>query len=196
MRDFGSLQDEDFIRGRVPMTKREIRILTLSQAGITENSVIVDIGAGTGSLSVTAALAAPNGQVYAWERSAEGQMLVRRNAAKFGVTNLRLLAMEAPQGMEGLPVCDAVLIGGSGGRLKDVLEAADDHLKPGGRIVINCITVQTLSAGLEYMRAQGGRYRYDAVQVQVNRLVPAGPYDMLKAANPVYILTGIKQSEE
>ena len=83
------IPDEDFIRGKVPMTKREIRILTIANAQLEEDSVVCDVGAGTGSLSIESALQAPLGRVYAIERKPEALELIKRNAEKFGVDNLR-----------------------------------------------------------------------------------------------------------
>lgn len=181
------MEDDAFIRGTVPMTKRDIRILTLAKARIRPDSVVYDIGAGTGSLSIEAAFQAGEGHVYAIERNPEGVRLIHENAGKFRVKNLTVIHEEAPRGLDGLPPCDAVLIGGSGGHLARLFEALEGKLKQGGRIVLNCITIQTLVQCIEYMRDHPG-YTYEAIQVQVSCLRQVGPYDMAKAYNPVYIV--------
>ena len=191
---FLGIEDDEFIRGRVPMTKQEIRIMTLAKAHIAPEAVVLDIGAGTGSLSIEAARQASRGHVYALEKNPEGVQLIKQNQAKFGVSNLTVLQAEAPDGIGGLPVCDAVFIGGSGRRLPDILEAADEKLREGGRIVLNCITIQTLSVCLSYMR-QKENYSYEAMQMQVNRLEKLGGYDMAKAINPIYIVTCTKKTK-
>jgi cobalt-precorrin-6B (C15)-methyltransferase len=112
--DFLGIADEEFIRQDVPMTKQEIRILSLVKAQIAPDAVVYDIGAGTGSLSIEAARLAPKGEVYAIERSSAGINLIRANAANFGVTNMQVIQAEAPDGLAGLPEADAILIGGSG----------------------------------------------------------------------------------
>ena len=173
------------------MTKREIRILTIAAAHLAEDAVVYDIGAGTGSLSIEAALAAPHGHVYALERKAEGLELIQRNAAKFGAANLTAIGAEAPDGMEDLPPCDAAIIGGSGSHLAEILAVLRGKLRSGGRIVLNCITVQTLATALQWLREAEG-FSYEAVSVQVNRLQQIGPYDMAKAENPIYIITAVK----
>ncbi len=189
MKHFLGIEDEEFIRGKVPMTKKEIRILTLAGAKIKSADIVCDIGAGTGSLSVEAALLAREGHVYAVERKREAVELIRQNAAKFGAENITIIESEAPQGLEQLPQSlDAAMIGGTGSHLEEILDFLDARLKPGGTIVINCITVQTLSSSLAYMRKKSG-YIYDTVQVQVNRLKKVGPYDMAEAINPVYIIS-------
>lgn len=182
------IPDAEFIRGKVPMTKQEIRILTIAKAGIRPGDMVLDVGAGTGSLSCEAAMqAGEDGMVYAIERNPEGIGLIEANAEKFGLDNIQIIHAEAPAGMEELPRLDAVLIGGSGKRLEPILDRAGELLKTGGRIVLNCITVQTLMQCLNYMRASE-LYKYETVQVQVNRWEQVGSYDMAKAANPIFIV--------
>lgn len=187
--DFLGMDDEAFLRGKVPMTKQEIRILSLVKARIKPDAVIYDIGAGTGSLSIEAARLAPQGMVYALERTPAGVELIQANAAKFMIRNLRTVEAEAPEGLELLPAADTVLIGGSGGRLAEILDAVTPKLKAEGRIVLNCITIQTLMQCLEYMRAHSEVFAYEAIQVQVSRLRQIGSYDMAKAENPIFIVT-------
>lgn len=170
------------------MTKQEIRILTLTKAKIQEDDVIWDIGAGTGSLSIESALLAPGGHVYAVERKGEGTDLIRKNADKFHVENITILEGEAPAALASLPACNVVLIGGSGKKLREILDAADQQLVHGGRIVLNCVTIQTLYEALAYMRKRSD-YKYEAVQIQANRLNSVGDYDMVQALNPIHIIT-------
>ena len=182
------IPDAEFIRGKVPMTKQEIRILTIAKAGIKQGDIVLDVGAGTGSLSCEAAMQAGNdGMVYAIERNPEGIGLIAANAEKFGLDNVHIIHAEAPAGMDELPRLDTVLIGGSGKRLEPILDRAGELLKTGGRIILNCITVQTLMQCLNYMRASE-LYKYETVQVQVNRWEQVGSYDMAKAANPIFIV--------
>ena len=186
------IPDAEFIRGKVPMTKQEIRILTIAKAGIKQGDIVLDVGAGTGSLSCEAAMQAGNdGMVYAIERNPEGIGLIGANAEKFGLDNVHIIHAEAPAGMDELPRLDAVLIGGSGKRLEPILDRAGELLKTGGRTILNCITVQTLMQCLNYMRASE-LYKYETVQVQVNRWEQVGSYDMAKAANPIFIVTSEK----
>ena len=187
--DFLGIADEEFIRQDVPMTKQEIRILSLVKAQIAPDAVVYDIGAGTGSLSIEAARLAPKGEVYAIERSSAGINLIRANAANFGVTNMQVIQAEAPDGLADLPEVDAILIGGSGSRLPEILETVTPKLKQTGRLVLNCITVQTLMQCIEFMRQHSDIYIYEAIQVQVTRLQQVGTYDMAKANNPIYIVT-------
>lgn len=188
------LPDAAFVRGKVPMTKQEIRILTLVKAQIGPRDIVYDIGAGTGSLSIEAARLALEGHVYAVERKEEAIRLIEANGERFGLENLSVIEAEAPAGLENLPLADAVLIGGSGGHLASILDCVAEKLREGGRLVLNCITVQTLAAALDYLHAHEAVYRYEAVQVQVSRLRRVGPYDMADAQNPVYIITCTKEA--
>ena len=185
------IPDEEFIRGKVPMTKQEIRILTLAKARIGKQYMVADIGAGTGSISCEAALLASEGKVFAIERKVEGIELIKANAQKFGIENLHVIQGEAPDGMEQLPGLDAAIVGGSGSRLEPILDRLDELLKAGGRIILNCITVQTLMQCLNYMRKKES-YSYETIQVQVNHWEQVGVYDMAKAANPIFIVTCVK----
>lgn len=182
------IPDEEFIRGKVPMTKQEIRILTIAKLRLSEDAVVCDVGAGTGSISIEMALQAPRGKVYAIERKAEAVELIGKNVEKFNVDNLEIIAAEAPDGMENLPELDAAVIGGSGSHLEPILDVLDSKLKDGGRIVLNCITIQTLWQCIDYMKKRSD-YEYEVMQVQVSRFEQIGSYDMAKAQNPIFIVT-------
>ena len=183
------IKDKEFVRGKVPMTKEEIRILTIAKAQIAHNAVICDVGAGTGSLSIEAARLAPAGHVYAIEKNPEGIGLIAENAKRFGVENITVIEGAAPDALAGLPELDVALIGGSGRKLSDILDIIGERLRPNGRIVANAITMQTVAACLDYFHTHADRYTYEAIQVQISRLERVGPYDMAKALNPIYIIT-------
>ncbi|SEH36311.1 precorrin-6Y C5,15-methyltransferase (decarboxylating) subunit CbiT [Selenomonas sp. KH1T6] len=194
--DYLGIDDEEFIRGKVPMTKKEIRILSLVNARLAPDSLVYDIGAGTGAISVEAARLVPKGRVYALERNPEAITLIRANAANFALRNITVINEEAPEGIAALPKCDAVFVGGSGGRLVPILDAVAMKLKSRGRIVVNCITVQSLMQAIEYFRSRDAEFSYETIQVQVTHLQQIGPYDMAKAVNPVYILTAQKWDKD
>lgn len=183
------IADEEFIRDKVPMTKEEIRILTMCKAKIRPDNIIWDIGAGTGSLSIEAALLAPQGEVYAIEKKDLAVDLLHQNIAKFKLEDkVKVIAIEAPKGLDELPNCDVVFIGGSGKHMFEILDIIDSKLSVGGRIIVNAVTIQTISEITTYMK-QKENYTYEAIQVQVNRLRQIGSYDMFNAQNPVYIVT-------
>lgn len=185
------IDDEKFLRGKVPMTKREIRILTLVNAQIRAEDLIVDVGAGTGSISIEAAKLAIGGHVYAVEKEPAAVKLIQQNAEKFNVKNLTVIEATAPECFENIPPLDVAIIGGTGGWLMEILNAVDEKLKIGGRIVLNFITVQSLASCLGWLKVHSN-YSYDAIQVQINRLQNVGFKDMTKALNPVHIVTAKK----
>lgn len=184
------IDDEEFLRGKVPMTKQEIRILTLAKARLEFDSVVADIGAGTGSITIEAAKLAPNGKIFAIERKVEAVELIKRNVEKFSVGNVEIICAEAPEGLETLPELDAAIIGGSGGQLEKILDVLGGKLKSGGCIVLNSITIQTTATAIEYFKARA--WKYEAFQVQITRLERVGRYDMSKALNPVTIIAAEK----
>ncbi|MDD6218276.1 MAG: precorrin-6Y C5,15-methyltransferase (decarboxylating) subunit CbiT [Selenomonadaceae bacterium] len=193
MKTFLGIPDDSFIRGKIPMTKQEIRILTIAKLCLPEDGVIADIGAGTGSISIEAALQMPKGHVFSIERKQEGIDLIKANSAKFEVNNITVIEAEAPDGMAELPELDAAVIGGSGSKLSPILDLLDRKLKHGARLVLNCVTLQTISQASDWLRKAKEEYIYEIIQVQVNRWDQIGPYDMAKALNPIFILTAVKK---
>ena len=193
MKTFLGIPDDSFIRGKIPMTKQEIRILTIAKLCLPEDGVIADIGAGTGSISIEAALQMPKGHVFSIERKQEGIDLIKANSAKFEVNNITVIEAEAPDGMADLPELDAAVIGGSGSKLSPILDMLDRKLKHGARLVLNCVTLQTISQASDWLRKAKEEYIYEIIQVHVNRWDQIGPYDMAKALNPIFILTAAKK---
>ena len=193
MKNFLGIPDDSFIRGKIPMTKQEIRILTIAKLCLPEDGVIADIGAGTGSISIEAALQMPKGHVFSIERKQEGIDLIKANSAKFEVNNITVIEAEAPDGMAELPELDAAVIGGSGSKLSPILDMLDRKLKHGARLVLNCVTLQTISQASDWLRKAKEEYIYEIIQVQVNRWDQIGPYDMAKALNPIFILIAVKK---
>ena len=191
MRHFFGIKDEEFIRGDVPMTKKEIRMVVMNEARIEEDSVVLDVGAGTGSISIEAALGAPKGHVYAIERFEKATDLIRQNQEKFGVKNLTIIEAKAPEGMEDLPELDAVIIGGSAGGMGTIMDEVTRLLKVGGRLVVTAVTMET---GYTILKELKGRpYTYEGFQMQVSRFRKVGPYHLLNPLSPIFIVTAVKQ---
>lgn len=187
------LSDDLFIRSKVPMTKQEIRAVSLSKLMPQETDVIYDIGAGTGSCSVELALQAKRGMVYAFERNEEAVQLIEKNKALFGVENLTVVPGEASENLEAMPVPDCVFIGGSGGNLCKMLDTVYAK-NPACRVVINAITVETLIEAAEYYKAHD-TYALDIVNVFAARAKKLGAYNLMMSQNPVYIMTALKKGE-
>lgn len=188
------LADEKFIRGDVPMTKAEIRALVMVKAGIQPEDTVVDIGAGTGSISIEAALAATRGKVYAIERNPEGIELIRRNAAQFGCTNIEVVHGKAPDALRDLPPIDVAIIGGSGGQLSAIFSRLEELLTVGGRVVATAVTAETIAQLLAICKER--KWQYNAIQVQINRLRKAGPYHLYQPLSPILIVQAQPMKEE
>lgn len=182
------IADEAFVRGKVPMTKSEVRAVILSRLAVQEKDIVYDIGAGTGSVSVELACAACRGRVYAIEYQEEALALIGENKRRFGCANIEIVKGMAPEAMAKLPPADAVFIGGTKGKLLLVLKEIIKAKRP-VRIVVSAVTLETLTEVFEdFSRLQ--ITLLDACQVAVTRLEEAGRYHMMKAQNPVFIITG------
>ena len=183
------LKDSDFIRSDVPMTKEEIRWLSIGKLGVMPQDIAFDIGAGTGSVAVEMARKAYEGFVYAIETRDDACELVRQNAARHGTFNLEIVNGEAPGAFEGLPVPDKAFIGGSSGNMDGILKGLLS-LNPDIKIVANAITLRTLGQIREGFEKHGIE-SIDTICVNIAKVKSAGEYDMMTAQNPVYIVTGI-----
>lgn len=168
------------------MTREEVRVISLSKARLGSGMVVWDVGSGTGSIAVEAARLTPGGKVWAVERSPEACRLIYENRARFGADGIEVVEGQAPEALDGLPRPDRVFIGGTGGRLGAVLELVRKKLQPGGRVVINAVTLETLSGALELL---GDSWQAEVVQVSVNKSVKMGSSRLLKAGNPVFIIS-------
>ena len=181
------LPDEAFERGDVPMTKQEVRAAVLAKLAVRPEDILWDVGAGTGSVSVELALAAPRGRVYAVECRPEGCALIKANREKFRTRNLVLVEGLAPDALSDLPAPDAVFIGGSKGSLAAIVDAALDK-NPDARICVSAIALETLSAAVAALTAKGRTVQVS--QIAVSRARAVGRLHLMMAQNPIYLITG------
>lgn len=181
------LPDEAFERGDVPMTKQEVRAAVLAKLAVRPEDILWDVGAGTGSVSVELALAAPRGRVYAVECRPEGCALIKANREKFRTRNLVLVEGLAPAALSDLPAPDAVFIGGSKGNLAAIVDAALDK-NPDARICVSAIALETLSAAVAALTAKGRNVQVS--QIAVSRAKAVGGLHLMMAQNPIYLITG------
>lgn len=181
------LPDEAFERGDVPMTKQEVRAAVLAKLAVHPEDILWDVGAGTGSVSVELALAAPRGRVYAVECRPEGCALIKANREKFRTRNLVLVEGLAPDALSDLPAPDAVFIGGSKGSLAAIVDAALDK-NPDARICVSAIALETLSAAVAALTAKGRTVQVS--QIAVSRARAVGGLHLMMAQNPIYLITG------
>lgn len=181
------LPDEAFERGDVPMTKQEVRAAVLAKLAVRPEDILWDVGAGTGSVSVELALAAPRGRVYAVECRPEGRALIKANREKFRTRNLVLVEGLAPAALSDLPAPDAVFIGGSKGSLAAIVDAALDK-NPDARICVSAIALESLSAAVAALTARGRTVQVS--QIAVSRAKAVGGLHLMMAQNPIYLITG------
>ncbi|RYD06664.1 hypothetical protein N752_03045 [Desulforamulus aquiferis] len=134
----------------VPMTKLEVRIISVSRLRLFPGAVVYDVGAGTGSISVECALQVHPGTVYALERDSHADELLEANIRRFGLNNVKLVPGDAPGTMEKLPLADRIFIGGHAGSLREILTMANEKLKPGGWLVANAVTLETGPLSLNF----------------------------------------------
>ena len=188
------ISDGEFLRGKAPMTKEEVRTVSLSKLRLSEDSVCYDVGAGTGSVSVEMALRAWMGQVYAIEKKEDALALLKENKKKFAVDNLAIIPGVAPEAMTELPAPTHAFIGGSSGNMQDIINLLLEK-NPKVRIVINCITLETVTEAMNAIR-DFVLEDVDIVQLAAARSKSIGRYHMMMGENPIYIISCSGRGEE
>ncbi len=182
------IPDDEFIRGDVPMTKREVRLQILSQLNLRKDAIVYDIGAGTGSVAIESALLARRGRVFAIEANPDACSLIETNKTKFGAYNISVVPGLAPDALAQLPAPDAAFIGGSKGEMKKIISELLQK-NPAVRIVISAVTLETLTEALDLCKsfALSG---LEVGQIAASRANTNGDYTFLQALSPVFILAG------
>jgi cobalt-precorrin-6B (C15)-methyltransferase len=177
-------------------TKEEIRVVTISKARLREGDIVIDIGCGTGGLTVEAALqVSPKGKVYAIDEDETAIKLTMSNAEKFGVEkNVMVVRGRAPDALQNLPRADAIIIGGSSS-LREVLRTSKDKLKPNGRVVVNAILLETATTAIGELKRLGFT-DIDVTQLFVAKGKQVTSGTMMMARNPITIISATKPSEE
>ncbi|HIN34434.1 MAG TPA: precorrin-6Y C5,15-methyltransferase (decarboxylating) subunit CbiT [Dehalococcoidia bacterium] len=179
------------LRGQI--TKREVRAVSLYALGLRPSSVVWDVGSGTGSVAVEAALIAHRGTVYAIERDEASINLLKANVDKWGSGNIRVMAGEAPGILDNLEDPDSVFIGGSGGRLADILDVVAGRLKLDGRIVVNLAVLERTLDTIKKMKELGFATELSMVSSSRGREMPDGA-TRLEALNPVFVVSAQRDS--
>ncbi len=176
------------------VTQAEVRAIALAQLDIRPDSVVWDIGSGSGSVAIEAAMLAPDGTIYAIEPRANELELLRSNAEAFGVSNVQAVAGRAPEALADLPEPDAVFLGGTGRHVGAILRAAFDRLRPGGRLAVNVAAIESLAEAHKLLKALAG-------DVQIwNVAIARGIEQMgrvrFQAVNPTFLLAIIKHDQQ
>ena len=185
------LRDEDFTRGKVPMTKQAVRSLALVALNIQPADCVWDVGAGTGAVSIAMARLAHENFVYAVEKKDEAAALLRLNGERLGAHNMRVIEGAAPKSLLELPTPNKVFIGGSSGNLGLIVERAT-MVNPQVRIVVTAISLETLSEAMSVFKGQG--FEVEAVCINAAVSDRVGSYHLMKAENPIYIITAWRKS--
>ncbi|MCR5212789.1 MAG: precorrin-6Y C5,15-methyltransferase (decarboxylating) subunit CbiT [Eubacterium sp.] len=180
-----SISDQEFIRGKVPMTKEEIRHLSICKLRLKSGDVVYDIGSGTGSIAIEVAGLSKDIKVYAFEYKNEATELIKENIKKHNKSNIKLIQKKAPDGLDQVDKGDAAFIGGSGGRLKEILNRLF-QINPQMKIVINAVSMETI-VEMDQILKDIPIKNLDICQVSISKIKELGAYHMMQANNPVFI---------
>lgn len=172
------------------ITKVEVRVITLAKLNLRETSVLWDIGAGSGSVAIEASRLAKRGKVFAIEKTPSDIKNIEINIGKFNAKNVEVIPAYAPDKLDLLPDPDAVFIGGSSGRLEEVLEKVCRRLVPHGRLVMNAASVENLSTALKVLKKN--KWQKEITMVMIARSKTTGALTRFESLNPVFILSAWK----
>lgn len=184
------IPDTEFSHSKGMITKEEIRVISLAKLKLKADSILWDIGAGSGSLSIEAAMLAKDGKVFAVEKEKERVIHIEKNKNKFKTANLEIIRKKAPDSLRDLPAPDAVFIGGGGKDIGKILEVCSKQIKRYGRIVVNAITIETLSAAAQFFEASG--WNMETISVNIAKTKDIADSHLFNAHNPVFIIVGEK----
>lgn len=185
------IKDDEFIRGDCPMTKEDVRILTMGKLNLRENYTFLDIGSGTGTITVQGSKFVPSGKVYSVERDIEAYETTQKNLEKFRCENVETYFGGAVEFLnkakEDTITFDSIFIGGSGGELKDVIEKSINLLSVNGTLVMNFITLNNAYLAMETLKEQKQHAEITLVNISKNR---KNTY-MMMGNNPIYIIQSV-----
>lgn len=190
----GHIYDKEFIQRELPMTKQEIRAISVAKLQLKDDSILIDVGAGTGTIGIEAATYLRNGKVFAIEKEEKGIETLKENIQKFRLDNIEVLVGRAPAIIPNIEY-DRMFIGGSTGSMKSILEHFLKYSKTDARIVINAITLETLGDATKLLKELNFK-NIEVVNVVVSRGKSIGPYTMMYGENPIYIITANKEEKE
>ncbi|MGL4687375.1 MAG: precorrin-6Y C5,15-methyltransferase (decarboxylating) subunit CbiT [Fusobacteriaceae bacterium] len=190
----GHIYDKDFIVGAVPLTKQEVRAVSISKLDLKEDTILIDVGAGTGSIGIEGSTYIKKGQVFAIEKERKGCDLINANKEKFSCDNLTVIEGRAPENIPEIPY-DRMFIGGSTGSLKEILEHFIKYSKDNSKLVINIIALETLSVATAYLKELKFK-EIEICNVSISRGRKIGAYTMMYGENPIYVITAVKGEKD
>lgn len=186
------MKNNEFIRGKVPITKEEVRAISLNKLNLKNAKTFIDVGAGTGSVSIEAALTYDNLKVIAIERNDVAIDLINQNVNKFNLSNIEVIKDYAPIDLD--VKADGIFLGGTGNNLEEIIKWSKDLLIPGGRLVANFILIDNFYDTLDLLK----KYNFvnlDVSQLSINKLEKLGSRDYFKPHNPIFIISCEKVAE-
>ena len=189
------MKNKDFITGKVPITKEEVRAISLNKLELLNAKTFIDVGAGTGSLSIEAGYSYPNLKVIAIERNDDAIDLVKQNKEKFNLDNVEIIKAYAPVELDKDIKADAIFLGGTGKKLEEIIDWSKDLLVDGGRLVANFIIIDTFYEMLRLVKEKGFK-NIDVTVLNVAKLEKLGTGEYFKPHNPIYIISCEKGVEE
>ncbi|MBR3146901.1 MAG: precorrin-6y C5,15-methyltransferase (decarboxylating) subunit CbiE [Eubacterium sp.] len=181
------IPDDLFVRGKVPMTKQDVRSAIAGRLAVKPGETVWDVGAGTGSVTVELALMARGGKTFAVETNPEGCGLIETNRKRFGAWNISIVEGMAPEALQDLPAPDAVFLGGTKGQMGPILDIIKEK-NPDARVLISAIAVETLGEALKDLESRG----WDAgiAQIQSSYGKKVARLNMMMANNPIFLISG------
>ena len=185
------IYDKEFVQKELPMTKQEVRAITIAKLQLKPNSILIDVGAGTGTIGIEAATYVNDGQVIGIEKEEKGLDTIKENVKKIGVNNYSLIHGRAPEDIPNIKY-DRMFIGGSTGSMNDIVNHFMKHSKADSRLVINTITLESLNESMDRLK----KFNFDDIEVinvMISRGKKIGKYTMMYGENPIYIITAVKQ---
>lgn len=189
------MKNKDFITGKVPITKEEVRAISLNKLELLNAKTFIDVGAGTGSVSIEAGYSYPNLKVIAIERNDDAIDLVKQNKEKFNLDNVEIIKAYAPVELDKDIKADAIFLGGTGKKLEEIIDWSKDLLVDGGRLVANFIIIDTFYKMLRLVKEKGFK-NIDVTVLNVAKLEKLGTGEYFKPHNPIYIISCEKGVEE
>ena len=189
------MKNKDFITGKVPITKEEVRAISINKLDLLNAKTFIDVGAGTGSVSIEAGYSYPNLKVIAIERNDDAIDLVKQNKEKFNLDNVEIIKAYAPVELDKDIKADAIFLGGTGKKLEEIIDWSKDLLVDGGRLVANFIIIDTFYEMLRLVKEKGFK-NIDVTVLNVAKLEKLGTGEYFKPHNPIYIISCEKGVEE
>jgi precorrin-6Y C5,15-methyltransferase (decarboxylating) len=176
------------------ITKPEIRAITLSKLRLEPHHTLWDLGAGSGSISIEAALFLKKGKIFAVEQNPVRIENIQNNKKQFNARNLKIIQAALPKGLSRLPRPDRIFIGGGGKDLKTIITAGAKHLKPAGRMVINTVLIPNLQVAKTTLSQL--KFETEVIQVQINRSRQMPWAERFEAQNPIWIISGFREAQQ